>query len=270
MVLEERLCNWSARLGRSIVLQSVLKWKEPGSTADRNQKAISIDSLWDLVNIPARRTIDWRRETKEFWPLFPCIQEIVALSRTNNCFSDRLTPIYCWTHLLIFEGRRPYSFIALENLDLELLEETMTYYSNTKTLTLKWKARQGKSQRIVEQAFLRWDSLEPQCSRMDLFPSSSRRLSLWSPSCWVLVWHDRHAKSSVQALSFGLDFFTRRFTITCHVFWNISNFFDVSFPFIDNSCMIYKSTFVFLGPYIIMFGLHFPFDDTLKYPYFTS
>jgi hypothetical protein len=57
--------------------------------------------------------------------------------------------------------------------------------------------------------------LEPQCSRMDLFPSFSRRLSLWSPSCWVLVWHYRHAKSSVQALSFGLDFFTRRFTWTC-------------------------------------------------------
>jgi hypothetical protein len=57
--------------------------------------------------------------------------------------------------------------------------------------------------------------LEPQCWRMDLFPSFSRRLSLWSPSCWVLVCHDRHAKSSVQALSFGLDFFTRRFTWTC-------------------------------------------------------
>jgi hypothetical protein len=34
-----------ARLGRSIVLQSVLEWKEAGSTADRNKKAISIDSL---------------------------------------------------------------------------------------------------------------------------------------------------------------------------------------------------------------------------------
>ncbi len=96
----------AASLGRSIVLQSVLEWKEAGSTADRNQKAISIDSLWDLVNIPARRTIHWRRETKEFWPLFSCIRGIVALSRTNNCFSDRLTPIYCSTHLLIFEGMK--------------------------------------------------------------------------------------------------------------------------------------------------------------------
>jgi hypothetical protein len=78
--------------------------KEAGSTADKNQKAISIDSLWDLVNISARKTIDWRRETKEFWPLFPCIRGIVDPSRTNNCFSDRLTPIYCSTHLLIFEG----------------------------------------------------------------------------------------------------------------------------------------------------------------------
>jgi hypothetical protein len=34
-----------ARLGRSIVLQTVLEWKEAGSTAGRNQKAISIDSL---------------------------------------------------------------------------------------------------------------------------------------------------------------------------------------------------------------------------------
>jgi hypothetical protein len=57
--------------------------------------------------------------------------------------------------------------------------------------------------------------LEPQCSRMDSFPSYSRRLSLKSRSCGVLVWHDRHAKSFVQALSFGLDFFTRRFTWTC-------------------------------------------------------
>jgi hypothetical protein len=75
-----------ATLGRSIVLQSVLEWKEAGSTADRNQIAISIDSLWDLVNIPARRTINWRRKTEEFCPLFPCIGGIVALSRKNNCF----------------------------------------------------------------------------------------------------------------------------------------------------------------------------------------
>ncbi len=34
-----------ARLERSMVLQSVLEWKEAGSTADRNQIAISIDSL---------------------------------------------------------------------------------------------------------------------------------------------------------------------------------------------------------------------------------
>ncbi len=34
-----------ATLARSIVLQSVLEWKEAGSTADRNQLAISIDSL---------------------------------------------------------------------------------------------------------------------------------------------------------------------------------------------------------------------------------
>jgi hypothetical protein len=34
-----------ARQGRSMVLQSVLQWKEAGSTADRNQIAISIDSL---------------------------------------------------------------------------------------------------------------------------------------------------------------------------------------------------------------------------------
>jgi hypothetical protein len=34
-----------ARLGRSIVLQSVLEWKEAGSTADRNQIAISIHSF---------------------------------------------------------------------------------------------------------------------------------------------------------------------------------------------------------------------------------
>jgi len=95
-----------ARLGRSIVLQSVLERKEARSTPDINQMPISIDSLWDLVNIPARRTINWRRETKEFWPLFSCIGGIVALSRKNNCFSDRLTPIYCSTHLLIFEGMK--------------------------------------------------------------------------------------------------------------------------------------------------------------------
>jgi hypothetical protein len=45
MVLEEGLCDWSARLGRSIVLQSVLERKEAGSTADINQIPISIDSL---------------------------------------------------------------------------------------------------------------------------------------------------------------------------------------------------------------------------------
>ncbi len=50
-----------------------------------------------------------------------------------------------------------------------------------------------------------------------------------------------------------------------HVFGTFLEIFDLSFPFIDNSCMIYKSTSIFLGPYIIMFGLHFPFDDTLKY-----
>ncbi len=53
--------------------------------------------------------------------------------------------------------------------------------------------------------------------------------------------------------------------VMCHVFGTFIEIFDVSFPFIDNLCVVYKSTFIFLGPYIIMFGLHFPFDDTLKY-----
>ncbi len=51
----------------------------------------------------------------------------------------------------------------------------------------------------------------------------------------------------------------------CHVFETFLEIFYVSFPFIDNLCMIYKSASIFLGLYIIMFGLHFPFDDTLKY-----
>jgi hypothetical protein len=41
--------------------------------------------------------------------------------------------------------------------------------------------------------------------------------------------------------------------------------FWCSFPFIDNLCMIYKNTSIFLGIYIILFGLQFPSDDTLKY-----
>ncbi len=51
----------------------------------------------------------------------------------------------------------------------------------------------------------------------------------------------------------------------CHVFGTVLEKFDVSFPFINNLCMIYKSTSIFFGLYIILFGLHFPFDDTLKY-----
>jgi hypothetical protein len=58
--------------------------------------------------------------------------------------------------------------------------------------------------------------------------------------------------------------------IMCHVFGIFLEIFYVSFTYIDNLTMIYKSTFIFLDPYIITFGLHFPFDDTLKYPYFTS
>jgi hypothetical protein len=53
--------------------------------------------------------------------------------------------------------------------------------------------------------------------------------------------------------------------IMCHVFGTFLEKNYVSFPFINKLCMIYKSTSIFLGPYIMMFGLHFPFDDTLKY-----
>jgi hypothetical protein len=38
--------------------------------------------------------------------------------------------------------------------------------------------------------------------------------------------------------------------IMCHVFGTFLENFDVSFPFIDNLCMIYKSTSIFLRMYI--------------------
>jgi hypothetical protein len=50
----------------------------------------------------------------------------------------------------------------------------------------------------------------------------------------------------------------------CHICGTFLEIFDVSFPFIDSLCTIYKSTSIFLGPYIIMFGLHFPFHDMLS------